>query len=129
MTDTKVIKVLRTMHSAFDHGPATLEYRTNQWTLPSVGKIYAFRDFESACSWAIDFPGTSLWEANAQVITVEHCMVCTNAHCHLWVFWKWYSLLLKGDVYMLPGWIGADSTPNGTVLCHRLMIVKKLKDM
>ena len=129
MAHAPVIKVLRNMHSAFDHGAATLDYRANQWTSPSVGKIYAFRDLESALSWAVDFPGTSLWEATAEVITAEDCMVCTNVHCDLWVFWKWYSLLLNGEVYVLPGWIGADSTPDGTVLCNRLMIIKKLKDM
>ena len=129
MTHAKVIKVLRNMHSAFDHGTATLKYTANQWTSPSVGKIYAFQDFESAFKWAVDFPGTSLWEATAEIIKVGDCMICTNAYCHLWVFWKWYASLLKGDIYLLPKWIGATSTPNGTVLCNRLMIIKKLKDM
>jgi len=129
MRHARVIKVVRDMHSAFEHGPATLDYSPNQWTVPAVGKIYAFQDFESASRWAIDFPGTSLWEAVADVIAVEKCMACTNVHCHLWVFWKWYSLVLRGDVCTLPVWMGAAPTPEGTVLCNSLMVLKKVRDM
>ena len=78
MSTVKVVKALRKMRSLFDHGKRTLEYKPNTWIHPSVGKIYAFEDYESASTWTRDYPGSSLWEAEAEIFNTKPCMFCAN---------------------------------------------------
>ena len=129
MNTVNVIKALRGMNSLFDHGKVTLEYEPDKWVYPSVGKIYAFEDYESASAWARDYPGSSLWEAEAEIFNTKPCMFCANIHCDLWVFWKFYMLFLRRELFLLPSGMNASRSPAGTVLCNRVMIVKKLKDL
>ena len=129
MEKIKVFKVLNEMQSAFDHGEYTLEYIPRKWTYPSTGKIYAFQDYHHAMRWASEYPGDSLWEAEAEVFKDGNCMMCTNEDCSLCDFWKWYSSRLKGDVSVFPPCDSVAYTPNGTVLCNELRITRKLKDL
>ena len=128
MSYVKVIKVVRSNHSLFDRGKFTLAYKPFHWIYPAIGKIYAFQDYANASNWVRDYPGSSMWEAQAEIFDAPNCMFCANAHCDLYVFWKFYLLFAQRELYLLPSWIGAERSPDGTVLCNRLMITNKLKD-
>lgn len=124
-----VIKVLKRMDSAFDHGKYTLRYSPCRWTYPIVGKIYAFQDYEHAIRWAIDYPGDSLWEAEAEIFKEGNCLACIDDDSCISDFWKWYSMYPNGNVTMCPSCLATSYTPNGTVLCNKLRITRKLKDI
>jgi hypothetical protein len=129
MKNGKVYKMLRGKQSAFDHGKYTLEYIPNKWTYPSAGKIYAFQNYHQAMRWASEYPGDSLWEAEAEIFKDGNCMMCTNEDCSLCDFWEWYSFSLKGEAKALPPCLSVAYTPNGTVLCNKLRITRKIEDL
>jgi len=123
-----VVKVLRGMNSAFNHGKYTLHYFPYKWTIPLVGKIYAFKDYEHALRWAADYSDVSVWEAEAEIFKEGSCMNCIDlAECY-GDFWEWYSSFLKRDVSACPSYLSTAYTPNGTVLCNKLRITSKFKD-
>lgn len=125
MRYVSVVKVLKGVHSAFDHGTYTLEYVQGRWTYPRIGKIYAFQDYEHAKRWASDYEWVTLWEAEAEVAKNGTCMVCSEENKYLWIFWKWYSLFLTGKARVQPEHLPTAFSPNGTVLCNKLRITKQ----
>ena len=129
MKYANVVKVLNGVHSAFNHKAYTLEYVQDKWTDPLIGKIYAFQDYYHALRWASDYPGVTIWEAEAEISKEGNCMMCSEEEKYLWVFWKWYSVFLAGKAQGQPPHLPTTFTPNGTVLCNRLMIIEKLVDM
>ena len=129
MKNIKVIKVLRDTQSAFDHGEYTLHYTPHKWTYPSVGKIYAFQDFQHAMQWASEYPGDSLWEAEAEIIRNGNCIMEIEEGCFFYDFWEWYSLYMKGFVSAVPPCISVANAPSGTVLCNKLRITRRIKDL
>jgi len=129
MKCTIVIKVLRGINSAFDHGEYTLQYISYKWTYPSTGKIYAFQDYDHALRWASDYPGSSVWEAEAEIFKDGNCMMCTNEDFYLCDFWEWYASFLKEEVSAFPPCFEVAYTPNGTVLCNKLRITRKFKEL
>jgi hypothetical protein len=129
MKNVKVFKILRGERSAFDHGKYTLEYAQNEWTYPSAGKIYAFQNYHQAMRWASEYREGSLWEAEAEIFKDGNCMMCTNEDCHLCDFWDWYSSHLKGKTTASPPCLSTAYTPNGTVLCNKLRITRKINDL
>ena len=129
MEKIKVFKVLNEMQSAFDHGEYTLDYIPHKWTYPSAGKIYAFQDYHHAMRWASKYPGDSLWEAEAEIFKDGNCMMCTNEDCSLCDFWSWYSSHLNKNMLASPPCLSVAYTPNGTVLCNKLRITRKLRDL
>ena len=129
MSYDTVFKVLRGKDSAFDHGDYTLQYIPYKWTSPSLGKIYAFQDYEHALRWAAEYSGNSIWEAEAEIFKDGNCMMCSDEKYHLWAFWKWYSAFLKGEASSCPPSLTMTYSPNGTVLCNKLRITKKFKDV
>jgi len=124
-----VVKVLKGTNSAFDHGEHTLEYIPGKWTYPSVGKIYAFQDREHALRWAVDYPGHSVWEAEAEIFTDGNCLMCTDSDYSLCDFWKWYLPSLNEKADVCPSCLSTAYTANGTVLCNKLILTKKVKDL
>ena len=129
MESATVIKVLRGVNSAFDHGKYTLEYIPYKWTYPLAGKIYAFQDYEHALRWASDYPGDSVWEAEAEIFKDGNCMMCTDEDCSLGDFWEWYASFLKEEGSASPPCLEVAYTPNGTVLCNKLRITRKIKEL
>ena len=99
MRYVRVVKVLKGVHSAFDHGTYTLEYVQGRWTYPRIGKIYAFQDYEHARRWASDYDGVTIWEAEAEVAKNGTCMMCSEENKYLGIFWKWDSLFLTGKAH------------------------------
>jgi len=129
MSYVTVVKVLKGIHSAFYHGKYTLEYVQNKWTYPLIGKIYAFQDYEHALRWASDYQGVTIWEAEAEVLKNGNCMMCSEEKKYLWIFWKWYSVFLAGKARGQPPHLPTAFSPNGTVLCNKLRITKKYKEL
>jgi hypothetical protein len=124
-----VIKVLKGINSAFEHGDHTLQYIPDKWTYPSVGKIYAFEDCEHALRWAVDYPGDSVWEAKAEIYKRGNCMMCTDPDYSLCDFWTWYLSFINGQQVVCLSSLPTAYTANGTLLCNKLMITKKIKNL
>lgn len=129
MEYTSVFKVLREGHSLFDHGKYTLQYVPNRWTYPSLGKIYAFQNLHQAVRWSADYEGVTVWEAEAEIAKDGTCMMCSDEEHYLWLFWKWYSLFLAGKASGRPPHLPATYSPNGTVLCSKLRIIRTAEEI
>ena len=122
-----LFKILRGTNSAFEHGENTLQYMPFNWTDPVVGKIYAFRDYNRAVRWAVNYPDVSLWEAEGEIFKEGHCMVCDDSDYSYSDFWLWYLASMKEDGSMYPSPPFIAHAPNGTVLCNKLQITRKLR--
>ena len=129
MKNMKVVKVLRNMQSAFDHGKYTLSYTPHIWTYPLAGKIYGFIDYHHAMKWASDYPGDTLWEAEAELYWNGNCKMYVEEGYFFTDFWEWYLLSLKGYVLPQPPCISIANAPGGTVLCSRLKVTKIIRDL
>ena len=79
--------------------------------------------------WPSGYPGDSLLEVEAEIFKDGNCIMCTKEDCSLCDFWEWYLLYLKGDVSNVPSCYLIAYTPNRTVLCNKLGIIRKVKDL